>query len=351
MDHWQRIFDNLSLPTTTTLYIGVGSSMEYYTEVTEQNNQQYPCFLNDFEGSHLVILIDPCMESDLKLFTYFEQVGDPVMLVNQTNWDNTQDATCASSFWINNVKSKYPGSIIPHVREFYNSVGRFFIINDCFYPEVNAHMSESQIAKSSESISILYQLITIALGKIKPSKVIYQDYTGYDTTNCFSSLFDIFGRENVLSNVCFDVTQQDGGCFIELKPNMIQFDEAGNFFQEKYEQLTKIPNSPNYNKILRSRIDILSYPTIWNYINLKSSNSFVQLYPNTVKRLASLYEIEFSPNEKHDRLLDQYLRVITVVIRDIVRSREIDDEFANYLLENLTNRSEFTNAINILKFE
>ena len=48
MDHWQRIFNYLSLPTTTTLYIGVGTSMSHYAEVTEQNNQQYPCFLNNF---------------------------------------------------------------------------------------------------------------------------------------------------------------------------------------------------------------------------------------------------------------------------------------------------------------
>jgi hypothetical protein len=350
MDHWQRIFNYLSLPTTTTLYIGVGSSMSHYAEVTEQNNQQYPCFLNNFEGSHLVVLIDPCLESDLRLFRYFEQQGDPLTLVNQTNWDNTASIE-SSGLLTNNIKKTFPGSVVPLVREFDNSKGKFFAINDCFYPEVHPQMDDKHNIKASESVSILLQLVTIALSKVKPSKIIYQDYTGADTTNAYGNLFDIFGRDTILSNVCFDVSQHDGGCFIELRPDMIQLDESGNFVQEKYERLTKFPNSPNYLKSVKSRIDILAYPTAWNYIKLKESVSFEQVFVDRVKNLATIYGLEFDLSASRAKLCAQYLCILNTVIRDIVRSRDIDDSFADFLLGNLENRTEFNNAISILKFD
>lgn len=351
MNHWQRIFDNLSLPTTTTLYIGVGSCMGHYAELTEQNNQQYPCFLNNFPGSHLVVLIDPCMESNLKLCNYWEQQGQPLNLVHQTNWDNTADTQCVGRYWSDGIKNQYPGSVIPKCRQYVNSRGTFFVINDCFHPELNRHMNKEQIEKVTESFSVLCNLISMSLGKVNPSKIIYQDYTGTDTTNCYSNLFEVFGRETILPHVCFDVTQQDGGCFIELRPDMIQLDESGNFIQEKYESLTKFPHSQKYLPILKSRIDALTYPTIWNYIKLKESASFEQVFVNRVQNLAVLYGLEFNPSAKNDTLLYQYLCIIKTVIRDIVRSRDIDDSFADYLLENLENRTMFINTISVLKFD
>jgi hypothetical protein len=333
------------------LYIGVGSGMGYYAEVTEENNQQYPCFLNRFDGQHLVVLIDPCMESELKLFTYFASQADPLELVNQINWSNTDNAEIVSRYWTDGFKNTFPSSTVPLVREFANSRGTYFVINDCFYPQANPHMDRAHVEKSSESFSILCQLVTIALGKVRPSKIVYQDYTGADTTNCYASLFEIFGRENIVPNVCFDVTQQDGGCFIRLTPDMIQLDEYGHFVQEKYECLTKFTSSAKYLPILKTRIDALTYPTIWNYIKLKEGGNFEQVFTNRVKTLALLYGLSFNPAARHDVLLEQYLCIIKTVIRDIVRSREIDDSFADYLIGNLENRTEFINTISVLKFE
>jgi len=351
MNHLNRIFDNLSLPTTSMIYIGVGTSMGYYADVNEENNQQYPCFLNGFDGQHLVVLIDPCMESDLKLFDYFDNQSDPLKLVNQVNWTNSDNAEIVSQFWTDGFKNTFPGATVPFVREFTNSRGTFFVINDCFYPEPNPHMDQAHIVKASESFSILCQIVTIALGRVKPCKIIYQDYTGTDTTNCYASLFEIFGRENILPNVCFDVTQQDGGCFFQIRPNMIQLDNHGNFVQEKYESLTKFTQSTKYLPILRTRIDALTYPTIWNYIKLKECANFEQVFVHRVKTLALLYGLVFNPTARHDILLEQYIIIIKTVIRDIVRSREIDDSFADYLISNLENRTEFINTISVLKFE
>ena len=352
MTHWDKIYHNLSSPSTSLLYIGVGSSMNHYAEVTNENNQQYPCFLSKINKSHLVILIDPLMETNLKLVDYFRQQGDPLTLISQTNWNNCENMECSELLSTNAENTNTcSDSTSPHVREYKNSKGTFFVINDYFYSEIYNNMPKNHFKKASESISIMYQLVTIALGKIKPCKIIYQDYTGVDTTNFYCNLFTLFDRATILSHVCFDVTQDDGGCFIEFNSNMIQFNSEGNFIQEKYARLETFPTSNNYSSHLKKRIDILSYPTTWNYINLKMSPSFKQIFAERVIKLASFYDLEFDPLESQEKLCNQYLHIIQTVINDIVKSRDIDASVEEYLLENLENRSEFINALSILKFE
>jgi hypothetical protein len=132
---------------------------------------------------------------------------------------------------------------------------------------------------------------------------------------------------------------------------MIQFNSDGNFIQEKYARLETFSTSSNYSLILKKRIDILSYPTTWNYINLKKSPSFIQVFVDRIEKLASFYDLKFDPLESHEKLCNQYLHIIHTVIKDIVKSRDIDASIEEYLLENLENRSEFINALSILKFE
>jgi len=84
---------------------------------------------------------------------------------------------------------------------------------------------------------------------------------------------------------------------------------------------------------------------------LRESVSFEQVFVDRVKTLATLYGLEFDPSATHGKLCSQYLCILNTVIRDIVRSRDIDDSFADFLLGNLENRTEFNNAISILKFE
>jgi len=357
MNHWQRIFDYISLPTTNIIYIGVGSSMGNYQEITTKNNQQYPCFLNKFAGKHLVILIDPYMETNLKLLNYFEELNDPLILQNQINITNTTN---------------------PYIREYTNDKGLFFIINDCFYSDVNQYMEQNEIEQANHHIAIMHQIISIALGKISPSKIIFQNYSGYDTTGYYLSLFDVFNHNQLLSNVCFDVTQHNGGCFIDFDPNMITLDKNINFIQEKYELLVNFPDSQYYLKNLKTRIDLLSYPLVWNYINLKKSidfervsnsndshylfnrvsNSndshylFNRVLVHKIKFLAIIYKIEYDlSNNNYNYILNCYYNIIYCVITDIVRSRRIPDEIIECLITNLENRFEFTNLMSILKFE
>ena len=46
------------------------------------NNQQFPCFLNKTKGNKVVILIDPILEMPLKTEQLFQEMGDPLILVN-----------------------------------------------------------------------------------------------------------------------------------------------------------------------------------------------------------------------------------------------------------------------------
>jgi hypothetical protein len=325
MNYEQRIFDYLSLPTTNLVYIGVGSGMGNYIEITEKNNQQYPCFLKKIAGKHLVVLIDPLMESNLKLINYFEELKDPLIPQNTNN---------------------------SYIREYSNEKGLFLIINDYFYCDVNSYMQPIENDKANHHIAIIHQIISIALGKIIPSKIIFQNYTGYDTTSYYTSLFDVFDREQLISNVCFDVTQQNGGCFIDFDSNMIRLDKNMNFIQEKYELLVKFTDSRYYLKNLKSRIDLLAYPLVWNYINLKKSIDFEKIGENKIKFLAILYKLDYDvSNNDYDYIMKCYYNIIRCVITDIVRSRGIPDDFIEYLITNLENRIDFTKYMSILKFE
>ena len=331
MNHWQKIFDYISLPTTNLVYIGVGSSMGDYKEITTKNNQQYPCFLNNFAGKHLVILIDPYMETNLKLLNYFEELNDPLILQNQINITNTTN---------------------PYIREYTNDKGLFFIINDCFYSDIDPCMQPYEIEQANNHVAIMHQIISISLGKISPSKIIFQNYSGYDTTAYYISLFDVFNHNQLLSNVCFDVTQQNGGCFIEFDPNMITVDKNINFIQEKYELLVNFTDSQYYLKNLKLRIDLLLYPLVWNYINFKKSIGFERELLHKIKFLAIIYKIEYDlSNNDYNYILNCYYNIIHCVITDIVRSRRIPDEIIECLITNLENRYEFTNLMSILKFE
>ena len=56
--------------------------MDSCNQLTSMNNQQFPCFLNKTKGNKVVILIDPILEMPLKTEQLFQEMGDPLILVN-----------------------------------------------------------------------------------------------------------------------------------------------------------------------------------------------------------------------------------------------------------------------------
>ena len=43
--NWSNIFDAVAQGSTAVVYLGIGSAMGSYNQVTSTNNQQSPCFL------------------------------------------------------------------------------------------------------------------------------------------------------------------------------------------------------------------------------------------------------------------------------------------------------------------
>ena len=64
------------------MYLGIGAAMDSCNQLTSMNNQQFPCFLNKIKGNKVVILIDPILEMPLKTEQLFQEMGDPLILVN-----------------------------------------------------------------------------------------------------------------------------------------------------------------------------------------------------------------------------------------------------------------------------
>ena len=148
---WDKISNTASNPTTSLVYLGIGSSMESYREITTTNNQQYPCFLDKFEGNKVIVLFDTYLETPLKIEEYFGGKGDPLDMVD-------------SLFGVNNSFC---------YREFTNhsSTVKVFAVNDYFNFEHTNYLDGEEKKRYNDSVDMtltnMINLIGICLGKHK----------------------------------------------------------------------------------------------------------------------------------------------------------------------------------------
>ena len=296
MDFWTNIFDKIAIPSVKIVYIAIGCCMENYTEITKTNNQQYPCFLNKFDRKKVIILIDPFLEKDLK-------IQEPLILVNNEN---------------------------KNIRFFENDNLFVFAINQSFNYEFE------------NDIAIICKIIEICFNKINKAKIILQDYTGRDTTMFYTSLFNIFNKKELLNNVLFDVTQNNGGCLIELFETMAPTDALDNFIQYKYLPLHEIHDYPQLDVLIKFRIDNLCYPLVYYYTDMPEFNKF---HIEQIKLLSIIYSIDHDDNN-----LIFFKNIIFAIIQDIVQLRKLNSMDHKYLLDNIHNRSIFNQTMSILKF-
>ena len=327
MTYWQTIHDTILLPSTSIVYIGIGSAMEHYIEITEENNQQYPCFLNKFGGNKVIILIDPVLEHDLKIQTYFNLIENPLRMINI-------------------IKNDMGALIFRHFQNYNTTV---FAINDWFYLEASEWMPSDKIIQTNENIAILLNIINVCLEKHPKTKLIIQDYVGRDNTKFYFELFNIWTREDVLNNILFDVSQQNEGCFIKLSLNLANVDLDNNFIQEKYMSLVKIKDSSLFIPIIVSRIDQLIFPLSKYYIDMIQKPDTITSYDDT-KYLSTIYNIT-CVDKSHEYLIKYYEKLIKLMIDDIVDSREADPTIKDYLFENILNREIFISILSVFKFD
>ena len=324
---WNEIYNEINNLSINLVCMFIGCSMVNYNELTEENNQQYPCFLNKFTGNKLIILIDPYLESNLKIEQYFIEKGDPLILINNVLNENT-----------------------PHIRVFKNNKVIVYALNI----SINYIKFPWNHNEETPDSNKIYTIINMCLNKINKTKFILQDFSGNDTTYFYSNLLKTFNRCDILNYINLDITQNEGGCFIKITPDIITLDENENFIQEKFIELSKIKKSELFNKIFKFRIDNLLYSITFYYNKLSESPDYeldiMNLYK--ISLIAIIYNIDFDENSKDiSYIISKLLFLIDVMLKDIIYAKELDCDFYDYIINIIHDRRQLYETLKILKFE
>ena len=315
---------NMIESNTNIIYFAVGCAMDHYNtdDINSYNNQQYPCFLQNIDCKKMIIMIDPCMEDDLKI-------------------DNLE--------LVFNIDEKY--------RLYKKQDLTVYVVNNTFnYLEHNFN---------SEDYSILLSVISFAIdNKIK---LIFQDYTGRDPTYLYCNLFDIFNKKDLLNYVNFDITQKETSCYVTFDDNMLILDNKGYFVQPKYMFLTDIVKINQQKFIINQqkfiinqqkfitnqRIDILNYEILQSYNKSNNENKLEIINENKIKYLFAIYNLDFKKIEdKKISLRDKLVllrELIIIMVNDIINSKDCDKSVIEYLINNIKNKSDFVNSMCIIK--
>jgi hypothetical protein len=324
MSIWNDIYNNIN-NNIKLVGLFIGCSMKCYTELTEENNQQYPCFLNKFTGKKLIILVDPYLEDELKIEQYFITKGNPLVCTDKI---------------INNNKLS--------IRIFLNDEVIVYALNESINYIKHGWIDNSDQIDTPK----IYTIINLCLNQ--KIKFILQDFSGNDTTYFYSKLFKKYDRNKLLDYINLDVTQNQGGCRILLHPELVKLDNYGNFIQEKFMELSKIKESKLFNTILNNRIDILTYPIMFYYSQLKQNIKFeidkIQLYH--ISLISNIYNINYDDESINNIYLEQKLEIlINIILKDIIKGRELEDSLYEYIMSILHERKILYETMKILKFE
>ena len=325
MSVWDNIFNNINDQTINFVGLFVGCAMGYYNEITEENNQQYPCFLNNFIGKKLIILVDPHLEENLKIEEYFIKKRNPLV--------------CTKKFFKDDKLS---------CRIFVNNEVIIYALNESI-----DYIKYLWVDKEDQQDTYkIYNIIQICLER--KIKFILQDFSGNDTTYFYSNLLNKYNRDDILNYINMDVTQKDGGCIILLFQDLVKLNENGNFIQEKFMELSKIKNSKLFNTILNYRIDIFIYPIIFYYSQIKSNQELeidkIQLYK--IKLFTNIYNIEYNEEIIEPIYIAEKLEIlINIILKDIIIGRDLDKSFYNHIMSNIHDRKTLYETMKILKFE
>jgi hypothetical protein len=103
---------------------------------------------------------------------------------------------------------------------------------------------------------------------------------------------EIYGK-NLLDNVLFDVTQQNCGCYPELKESYAELDKNGNFVQDRFHKLSEIQNKDIYN----SRLDVISYLG-WVYSMFLQDENFSDFDIYYYRTFLYIYNCQYDKNKK-----------------------------------------------------
>jgi hypothetical protein len=311
MSIWNEIYNNIN-HNISLVCLFIGSSMISYNEITDENNQQYPCFLNKFKNKKLIILIDPHLESNLKIEEFFMLKGNPLII----------------------DKIIYSENKIS-VRVLHNNEVIVYALNEAIDYIKHLWVDKHELIDTPK----IYTIINICLNN--KIKLILQDFTGNDTTYFYSKLFKRYNRDDLLNHINMDITQFESGCRINLHKDLIKLDDNGNFIQEKFIELFKMEESKLYYNILNNRIDIFVYPICFYHSQIIKKIDFdldkYQLYK--IGLIATIYNIDYDEECLDHSYINQKLELlINIILKDIINSKKIKEPLFEFIKANIHER-------------
>jgi len=105
-------------------------------------------------------------------------------------------------------------------------------------------------------------------------KMIMQDFTGRDLTYYYIKLIKLFGKERMLENIIFDITQMyEGNCFPDVDLDVL-IDTNGNFIQSKYDKIN-INTVKDYWPMIRNLAYMIRNPRERHYNSIKICVTFI----------------------------------------------------------------------------
>jgi hypothetical protein len=320
---YNSIYQEISSQETNVVYVGVGSWMGQYQEITPQNNQQYPCFLNKFADNKVIILFDAELEVPLKSETYFEETLGIIWTFKNTIYENN----------------------VPILRIFKNESTTIFAINKHIYYETSIHQTNEINQQVAHDLELIKNIISLCLNKEIPTKLIWQDYTGRDTTIFYQNYCKIFNKQLMFDNVCFDITQKNNGCYIELIPDLPRVDNFGRFIPEKYLTLSQLKRyeSQLFRDVLVERINILNHPIVWTLSKKELPPMYEYYGLKSVTFLNFVYQVETLD------FMTNFNELFYYVVKDISDALNCDPFLYDQLIEQLDNPKVVQNTLSLLK--
>ena len=312
----QTIIEKIS--NNSIVYFGIGSAMKYYVTdplhqsvetghsrfLTRNNNQQYPIFLEKFgDKNKIIILFDPDLEDDLKIplpLYQTELVVDPS--TNQT--------------------------IFCKLEEQQTSVFAFYENYDY------------------KNIYFMSRIIEKCLSN--NSKLITQDFTGRDLSALYDRLLDIFGKDEMLPKILFDVTVGSGDCLINFVEEDCSLYTDESFVNEKYKRLSQLLNNSVSKRVFTDRIKVIANEISWIYINKCKNPESDFSFPEKVYYLFNVYDIK---KPEMGNVTERFGQLLQHLIRDVTTFQQCTPDVAENILSVLHDRSRFLQLIQMISFD
>jgi hypothetical protein len=177
----------------TYIYLAIGCSQRYYPE-GQGSPQQYPPPIAALPGRKICILIDPLLEEVPRAYAQIG-ISDPVAAATHATHGEV--------------------TFIPVRREFHWPV-----------PWAQAEVTPA----IQHDMQLIEGLIALTKRPGSPTRLIVQDYSGTD-------IRPFYPHDAPPTRVLYDMTGNDGGCFIDFDAVRIYQTLTGDFIQSPYQPL------------------------------------------------------------------------------------------------------------------